>query len=228
MSTMIPFFTTEQIDHAVRCTVEQSGVKESMVRQLVNSRMLAIKRELKENGVVVIKSVITTEKVKESVEDIWRHILSLPFVPEVKKKWEGVYSGMKDDFWRDVSKAESKQVKEIYPMTGGFGALTRSPAFHLQTQWDVRQNPYIASIFANILETKELMVAIDRVSFKYPGQGENEFEHWDSNPWFWPEEEYEGVQGILALSETSFYAVPKIKYRGVSAEIYQGLYLLCE
>jgi hypothetical protein len=107
-----------------------------------------------------------------------------------------------------VTKQESKEVKDIYPMTGGFGALTRSPAFHLNTQWQIRQSPYIASIFANILGTDKIMVNLDRTSLKFPGQGTTEFIHWDTNPFYWQEEISEGVQGILALSDTSFFAVP--------------------
>ena len=208
LESLFPFLSAEDLNQAVGCTSTETGNSLEHVKQIVIDKMIAIKTEFRTNGVVVIKGAVCHAKVSESVYDIWNYILNLPFTPEIKEKWEEIYEGMKDDFWRDVTPKESKLAKEIYPMTGGFAALTRSPAFHLQTQWDIRQNPYIASIFANLLGTQELMVAIDRISFKYPGQGENEFEHWDSNPWFWPEEEYEGLQGIIALSETSFFAVP--------------------
>lgn len=203
-----PYFSTSDLKKVLVCTAKESGLPVEEIESIVLEKSNSIAKEFKENGVVVIKGVLGKEKVSESVEDIWKYILSLPYVPEVRKKWKALYEGMRKDFWRDVSKEESKIAKEIYPMTGGFGALTRSPTFHLQTQWDIRQSPSIASIFANLLGTDELMVAIDRTSFKYPGQGESEFEHWDSNPWFWPEEPYEGVQGIVSLSHTAFFAVP--------------------
>ncbi len=209
LDSVFPFFTEKQLEHIINCIHEQTGVDRAKIGEVLIEKMENIKKEFRENGVVVIKRAVNEGKVVESVEEIWNYILSLPFVPTIKKQWTDIHNSMKSDYWRDITKAESKAAREIYPMTGSFGALTRSPAFHLQTQWDVRQHPYIASIFSNLLETSDLMVSIDRVSFKYPGQGENEFEHWDSNPWFWPEEEYEGVQGIVALSETSFYAVPR-------------------
>ena len=207
-STSFPFLSQEQLNHAIECASRDTGENPSNVRKIVKDQMIKIKKDFQDTGIAVIKGVIGKEKVEACVEDIWKHVLRLPFTAEVKAKWKGLYDSLKDDFWRNVSKEESRIAKEYYPMTGGFAALTRSPAFHLQTQWDIRQNPYIASIFANLLDTRELMVAIDRISLKFPGQGDTEFEHWDSNPWFWPEEEYEGVQGIMALSQTSFFAVP--------------------
>lgn len=208
LEQQFPFLAASELKKVLECTACETNLPVEEIKRVVLEKTRFVIKTFKETGVVVIKKVLSNEKVSESVEDIWKYILSMPFVPEIRKKWQTLYDGMKKDFWRDVSKEESKLAKDIYPMTGGFGALTRSPAFHLQTQWDIRQSPQIASIFANLLGTDELMVAIDRVSFKYPGQGESEFEHWDSNPWFWPEESYEGVQGILSLSHTAFFAVP--------------------
>lgn len=203
-----PFLTEQHLERAVACTSEVTGIDPEAIRILADERMKTIKSDFAKNGIVIVRNAITMSKTREAVQDIWTHILSLPFVPRIKEEWQDIHNSMKDDYWRDVTKKESDRVKACYPMTGGFGALTRSPAFHLKTQWDVRQDPYIASIFSNILGTPELMVTLDRISFKYPGQGEGEFEHWDSNPFHWDQEEYEGVQGILALSETSFFAVP--------------------
>lgn len=73
----------------------------------------------------------------------------------------------------------------------------------------MRQEERIIKEFQRLYGQKDLMVAIDRVSFKFPGQGETEFIHWDSNPYEWLNEPYEGYQGFLALSSTSFFAVPR-------------------
>lgn len=206
---MYPFIPKNVVSETIDCVAKEMKMSKDEVKKSLKQNQQSIIDEFKTNGVVVVKNVIPHDMVHECVKDIWGYILNLPWIPEIKKQWVDIHASMKNDYWREVSAKESAQVKKVYPMTGAFGALTRSPAFHLKTQWEVRQNPYIASVFASILGTKDLMVSIDRISFKYPKQGEAEFEHWDSNPYYWHLEKYEGVQGILALSDTSFFAVPK-------------------
>lgn len=170
----------------------------------------------RQQGVIVVPHVIDDDQIQTAVEDIWTNIENLPWKKEFRTRWHHLHENMKNDVtahappvWgRPVTKKESKEAKEIYPSMGGFGALNPPPFYHLNSQWQIRQDPRIVDIFSQILDTDELMVALDRVSFKYPGMGENEFCHWDSNPFFWDEEEYESVQGIIALSDTSFFAVP--------------------
>lgn len=165
--------------------------------------------DFKRDGIVIFRNIYQPSRVREAVDDIWDHILSLPYKPTIKKKLQEVWNSLKKDPWRDPTSEEISTIRQYYPMIGGFGALTRSPVFHLTTQWDARQDPVIVSVYQKLLEHEDIKVYYDRVSFKMPGQGETEFTHWDSNPWSWPQEEYEGVQGILALSNTTFRAVPR-------------------
>lgn len=159
-------------------------------------------------GIIVIKQAISSSLIQESVEDIWNTIVSLPWVPEKKELWQEIKNSIQQDYWRTLTQEEANLGIQNYPMTGGFGALTLPPFFNLTTQWKVRQEENIVNAFRQAYGQENLMVAIDRVSFKFPGQGETEFIHWDSNPYEWPNEPYEGYQGFLALSKTSFFAVP--------------------
>ena len=167
-------------------------------------------RKYRGDGVVVLKHIYPREECKAFVDEFWEYILSLPYKPEIKGEVEGIIEELhlRDNPWRSITKRETEELKKYYPMTGGFGALTMPPAFHLKGSWKARQDPVILSVFRALLGYQEIETALDRVSFKLPGQGETEFTHWDSNPWSWPDEEYEGIQGILSLSETSFRAVP--------------------
>lgn len=161
------------------------------------------------DGVIVLKNILSPQRVENAVNDIWKYILSLPYKNKVKKVINRVWQGLKDDPWRKVTAEEISTMRKHYPMTGGFGALTLPPAFHTHGQWDARQDPVLVAVHQKLYAVKKLKVTFDRISFKMPGQGETEFTHWDSNPWTWPEEEYEGMQGILALSKTTFRAVPR-------------------
>lgn len=165
--------------------------------------------KFKKDGLVIIHRAITKKQVKECVSDIWESIINLPWKSEYKEKWEEINNSFFEDYWRDCTKAEAQTIKSCYASTGGFGALTMPTAFHLRTQWKTRQNPLFVNIARTLLGEDDILASIDRTSFKATGQGENEFTHWDSNPFTWPDEECEGIQGLLALSDTCFYAVPK-------------------
>lgn len=160
------------------------------------------------DGVVVLRSIIGSDLVRRAVNDIWRYVLSLPWTPELKAQWELIYETFRENPWRKVTKIESDQVKAIYPNTGSFGAPTLPGAFHLGTQWEIRQDPILVSIATQLLGVDEVSVGLDRFSWKFKGHGETEFCHYDVNPHRALESVHEGIQGIVALCDTSFFAVP--------------------
>lgn len=177
-------------------------------------------------GVITLRHIMPKEWTRRAIDDIWDNgILSLPWTDELKAEWQTIRESFRADPWRVMSKADANRAIEIYPMTGGFGALTMPPAFHLATQWEARQDPVMVTVGRALLVASGaipqpvrpaldptdpgVLVSLDRVSLKFPGQGETEFCHWDSDPFSWPEEPYEGMQGILSLSNTSFRAVPR-------------------
>lgn len=167
----------------------------------------------RKDGVIVVRGAVNDDLVSRSVREIWQHIVDLPWQPKEKELWRGLQEDFKTDPCKQPTKEQTLIATENYPMTGGFAALTLPPAFHLNTQWEMRQSETVIApfrqIYSDILKTDnpKLMVAIDRVSFKFPGQGTTEFCHWDSNPFYW-QESTEELQGIVALCDTSFFAVP--------------------
>lgn len=77
------------------------------------------------------------------------------------------------------------------------------PLHHSQAQWNVRQYPAIHEVFADLYNTKELWVSMDRVAFKPPVSGwESEVEidafHWDGDP---TSEDF-SLQGLVYLRDT--------------------------
>ena len=69
-----------------------------------------------------------------------------------------------------------------------------------QYLWDNRQEERIHKAFADIWETEELWVTIDRANLNFPsrpGYGQKGFIHWDYDP----ETKPQNVQGVLALSD---------------------------
>lgn len=172
----------------------------------------------RDTGIVVLKHIYPVEECREFVGEFWEYILSLPYKPEIKREIEETINrlGLIEDPWKSVKKKDVAALHKYYPMTGSFGALTMPPAFHMKGSWKARQDPVIISVYRALLGVQEIETTIDRVSFRMPGQGESEFTHWDSNPFTWPEEDYESIQGILALSETSFRAVP-----GTHTDVFQ-------
>lgn len=172
----------------------------------------------RKEGVYVFKHIYPEDRARKFVDSFWDHLLSLPYKEKQRQKIEKEIQrlGLRKNPWRDLTKRDMKVLRELYPMTGGFGALTLPPAFHTPWAWDARQDPVIYAVFTKLFGTKDILCTFDRLSFKFPGQGQTEFTHWDSNPWDWSEESTAQIQGILALSKTSFRAVSRthtLKFR---------------
>ena len=162
--------------------------------------------EFKKNGVIVIKNVILKKEANLFVEDIWKTFQNLPYHDEYKQKIKQ-YTPVPHD--KKLSIPEIENLIDVYPDIRSFGAPTIPPFFHLNSMWKTRTNPNIFVKFAQLLGRHKIWANIDRLSFKMPNKGNVEFTHWDSDPWFWDQQKYEPLQGLLSLSETSFFCYPK-------------------
>lgn len=86
--------------------------------------------------------------------------------------------------------------------------------YHNQAMWDNRQHPRVYGAFADIWETDELWVSLDRVSMNPPDRpdwGYKGFTHWDIDTMQDPPPFM--VQGVLYLTDTDanqggFHCVP--------------------
>ena len=102
-----------------------------------------------------------------------------------------------------------------WPTSHGHGIV---PLHHDPSLWEVRQQPSVHRVFAELYETEKLWVSMDRVSFKAPA-GEQEVRvaavHWDVDPRRF---RGMGVQGLVYLTDTdasqgAFACVPGIYAR---------------
>jgi hypothetical protein len=89
------------------------------------------------------------------------------------------------------------------------------PIWGHQAQWDIRQNPNLHRIWAELWGTEHLCVSLDSCRFTppwKPGHADAPDIHWDHNPW---DANKRMFQGVLALTDTSvnqggFRCVPSL------------------
>ena len=163
-------------------------------------------KEFKKNGVVVIKNAISTKESDLFLQDIWKSFQHLPYQDEYKQK---IIQYTPKPYNKELTTTEINNLISVYPDIRSFGAPTIPPFFHLNSMWKTRTDPNIFVKFAQLLGTHKIWANIDRLSFKMPNKGSVEFTHWDSDPWFWDQQKYKPLQGLLSLSETSFFCYPQ-------------------
>lgn len=157
--------------------------------------------EFKKNGFIILKNILRKEEIKSFKKEIWDTIFKIPYSEDLKKNDF-------DDYDKELNQEDIDNLNKFYPNIDKFGTMNLPPFFHLHHMWKNRQNPNIFVKFAQLLDNHKIWTTLDRVSVKLPGKGNTEFCHWDSDPWFWDKQEYEPLQGILSLSDTSFFCSP--------------------
>jgi hypothetical protein len=129
-----------------------------------------------ENGYLVVPNVVPQEKLDAVVAAVWEF---LEMDPEDRLTW--------------------------YPpdRKGSLAHLHQHQAL-----WDCRQHPRVHEAFTDILGTEALWVSMDRATMKppidarFPHYDDRGFVHWDLDT-SKPLPEQLGVQGVLALADTS-------------------------
>jgi Phytanoyl-CoA dioxygenase (PhyH) len=158
---------------------------------------LTLRKEIDENGYLVVRTGLPDALVEAVASDIWRHVGASPDDPA---SW----------YQSDV----------INPRTG------MVEMYHYQSMWDVRQHPALYDVFSAVHGTPELWVSIDRAAFKPPVKDDHpEFDsagfiHWDTDINRYPDIPLH-VQGVLALEDCEanmggFQCVPNV-YRDLPA-----------
>ena len=176
--------------------------------------------EYHREGLVIVRGVLSDAEVKAAIDDTFDAVLNMPWIDEERETWRTISGIIKIDPFAPVSRSIVKLAKAHYPEMGGFAALTRSPSFHTKEMWKARQNLQLIDLHRAIYNLPtptptthdtvydDICVNFDRISFKFPGQGDTEFCHWDSNPFTWGNNP-ELTQGFLALTHTTFRGVPR-------------------
>jgi hypothetical protein len=75
-----------------------------------------------------------------------------------------------------------KEFEAGWPLHRGFGACCDPAVFHLEGVWNIRQDPALYELASTICGETRLWTDINRSIQKLPGQGDNEFLHFDFNP----------------------------------------------
>lgn len=160
--------------------------------------MATLRKQLDEDGYVVVPGVVSKANVEAVVADIWEHTGADPNDSET---------------WYAPDRIGPAGMVEMY---------------HYQSMWDNRQAPDLHAVFSDIFGTEKLWVSIDRTNLKPPSVPEHPeyyhkgFMHWDGDIGSYPNVSF-GVQGVLALADTTadmggFQCVPEI-YRNLDAYI---------
>jgi len=98
----------------------------------------ALRRQLDEQGYVVVPGVLPRENLEAVIADIWRHIGADPYKPTS---------------WYKPGIVQATGMVEMY---------------HYQSMWNNRQHPHVHQIFSDLLGTQKLWVSLDRTNFKPP------------------------------------------------------------
>lgn len=104
-------------------------------------------KDLEELGYCVISQVLSTSEAERLYERVWREFI--------------------EKAWPNCRMDDRSHWKEVFPMHNKMGIFA-GPAGQTQVMWDLRQDPRIVNIFAQIWNTNDLIVSMDGLSFMCP------------------------------------------------------------
>jgi len=153
-----------------------------------------ITKQYRNNGLVMIK-LLDQSACDDLVMEQWKEVmLKQPYTDEHKIKVTSGESGRQLDIDKDpreflravttapLPKAVLKNFENGWCLHRGFGACCDPQVFHLPGVWKIREHPSLYKAACKLIGRKDIWVDINRSIQKLPGQGENEFLHWDMNP----------------------------------------------
>jgi len=155
-------------------------------------------RDLDKYGYVIIPNVLSQSQIDECISELWDILEATPHQPQYQLKRPNNPLGA-------LTSSEIKTLDTNWVPHKNYGMINEPPIWHTQTHWKLRQDPFIYHIFSQILGTDQIWCTIDRGSIKLPGQGEEEFNHWDYDPWHPMKASF---QGIINMNERHFRCVP--------------------
>ncbi len=104
-------------------------------------------RELEEQGYCVIPQILSTSEAEALYQRIWHEFI--------------------EKAWPKCRMDDRSNWKEEFPIHDKYG-IFRGPAGQIQVMWDLRQDPRIVDVFAQIWNTQNLVVSMDGISLMCP------------------------------------------------------------
>lgn len=104
-------------------------------------------KDLEEQGYCVIPQVLSISETELLYQRVWHEFI--------------------EKAWPNCRMDDRSNWKEAFPMHNKNGIFA-GPAGQTQVMWDLRQDPRIVDIFAQVWNTKDLIVSMDGLSFMCP------------------------------------------------------------
>ena len=116
-------------------------------------------RDLEELGYCIIPHVISRAETEVLTQRVWHEFI--------------------EKAWPHCRMDDRSNWKEAFPIHNQMGIFS-GPAGQIQVMWDLRQDPRIVEIFAQIWNTKDLIVSMDGLSLMCPTEirAEGRYEPW--------------------------------------------------
>ena len=181
-----------------------------MIYAIDDSRAI---RAYQTDGLVVC-SFLSPEECKSLVgEQVGEIFMKQPWTPKsLLAKHAECPEALVQALMGKIDKRQLKELEGAAPLHRGFGACCDPCVFHLRGVWKVRQDPRLYTLASALTGTEKLWVDINRSIQKLPGQGEEEFLHWDRNPFATSSTgaraRARAVCGKVMYTEGTFYYVP--------------------
>jgi hypothetical protein len=111
-------------------------------------------KDLEERGYCVIPEVLSRAEAEVLYQRVWHEFI--------------------EKAWPNCKMDDRSNWKETFPMHNKLGIFA-GPAGQTQVMWDVRQDPRIVAIFAQIWKTTDLIVSMDGMSIMCPSEIREEY-----------------------------------------------------
>lgn len=142
------------------------------------TKYLTDSKHLKETiikyGVAIIPGVINEKECESMISGTW------DYVEHITQTWNSPVNRNDKSSWRELF--------QLVPMHGML--MQHYNVGHVQSSWDLRQNPKIVKIYSDIWEVKpeELLVSFDGMSFSTPPEVSHR--GWHRGTWYHTDQSY--------------------------------------